>query len=65
MLPAAKDEVWHEAGKFEKYWRRVLPAPDLQVEALLAEVDEAFAEFAPVLKLPSSDQSLAKRYQEF
>jgi hypothetical protein len=64
LLPAAKDEAWLEAGKFEKLLRRVIPAADLQVEVLLSEVDEAFAEFAPILKLPSTDLSLVRRYQE-
>jgi HD-like signal output (HDOD) protein len=64
MLPAAKDAAWHEAARFEKFLRQVIPTPNLQVEALLAEVDEAFAEFAPILKLPATDQSLVRRYQE-
>jgi HD-like signal output (HDOD) protein len=64
LLPAARDLEWREAAKFERHLRQVLQSPDLDTDALLSEVDEAFAEFAPVLKLPGADQSLLHRYHE-
>jgi len=64
MLPASVDERWSEADLFEKAYQSINPAGAPPARQLLARVDEQFAEFAPLLQLPSSTRPLVAYYDE-
>ena len=63
LLPACADPVWHEQSKFESIYRDVSAQRDApSITQILQEVDDQFAEFAPVLKLATPAKSLVDRY---
>lgn len=64
LLPAATDNGWQDCGKFEQTFEALRPIGNPAVADILSQVDREFAEFAPVLKLPSPAKSLVDRYHE-
>jgi hypothetical protein len=57
--------VWHEHGKFESIYRDVSAQRDApSIAQVLGEVDDQFAEFAPVLKLATPAKSLVDWYND-
>jgi len=65
LLPASSDPVWHEHEKFESVFRDVSAQRDApSIAQLLDEVDNQFAEFAPVLKLATPAKSLVDWYND-
>jgi HD-like signal output (HDOD) protein len=64
LLPASSDEQWSDREAFEAAYNRLRPATGASIEAILAQVDQEFAEFAPVLKLAAPAKSLVAWYQE-
>jgi HD-like signal output (HDOD) protein len=64
LLPTVTDSTWHEREEFEECYRKVHPSGDPSVPELLAQIDEEFAEFAPVLKIATPTKSLVDSYQE-
>lgn len=63
LLPSTKDEVWWEQQRFEEYYQTLVRPHVQSVPELLAEVDEGYAAFAPVLKLATPSRSLVECYQ--
>jgi len=51
MLPSAKDDLWDERDVFLAAFERLAPTSSPSIHSILASVDEAFGEFAPILKL--------------
>lgn len=64
LLPSTADPNWSECALFESYYRKVGPAGGPTVVELLAQVDEEFEKFAPVLKLAAPSKSLVQSYHE-
>jgi len=63
FLPSITCERWEEREIFDEAYAAVR-GDGPTAEALLAEVDESFAEFAPLLKLSTPSRSLARHYEE-
>ncbi len=64
MLPTAGDPIWADRTQFESYYERVRPADGPSVLELLEQIDQEFADFAPVLKLATPSKSLVDSYEE-
>jgi len=64
LLPAAADPTWTDREEFEDYYRKVTPNSAPDVAELLDEVDQQFAQFAPVLKLATPSRSLVASLRE-
>lgn len=64
LLPTAGDATWHECDRFEEYYDKVAPSGSPSVVEFLEQVDEEFAEFAPMLKLATPSKSMADSYHE-
>ncbi len=58
LLPSCRDEEWEEQSAFLDGVRRLGDASVL-TESFIAEVDQNFADFAPILQLPVPDKTLA------
>jgi HD-like signal output (HDOD) protein len=63
MLPTTGEQGWTESGVFERTYRKVCPGQEPSIAELFARVDHEFAEFAPLLKLPSPKRSLVDSYE--
>lgn len=64
LLPATVDSVWHDRPRFEQLYGQVAGPQWPTVAELLGEVDRNYAEFAPLLKMPSTGKSLVDRLGE-
>jgi HD-like signal output (HDOD) protein len=64
LLPSISDERWTECAHFETVYNKVRPADGPTMQELLAQVDQEFVEFAPVLKLTAPAKSLITWYEE-
>ena len=64
LLPASSDGQWSDREAFEAAYNRLRPTDGASIEAILAQVDQEFAEFAPVLKLAAPARSLVAWYQD-
>ena len=64
LLPSVTDDQWHDCARFEETFRALRPIGNPPVSQVLEQVDSEFADFAPVLKLPTPPRSLAEQYQE-
>jgi HD-like signal output (HDOD) protein len=64
LLPTTTDPDWTECSAFERYYEQVCPEGGPSVAEILAEVDEEFAEFAPVLKIATPGTTLLDCYNE-
>lgn len=63
LLPSATDETWHERERFVEAYTAACPnGPAL--EEMLGQIDEQFAEFAPILKVSTPARSLVEYLQE-
>jgi HD-like signal output (HDOD) protein len=58
LLPPLNDAEWTEREKFVTSYQACAPAGSPTVEALLAQIDKEFADFAPVLKLAVPKKTL-------
>ena len=63
LLPATADESWKEIEHFMNSYGKVMAGGPTATE-LLAQVDEDFEEFAPVLKLSKPSISLVELYEQ-
>ncbi|HVX14983.1 MAG TPA: HDOD domain-containing protein [Pirellulales bacterium] len=63
LLPAASDEGWPEAGRFESSFQ-LLARDRISVADMLKKIDQEFIDFAPVLKITAPAKSLLMRYTE-
>ena len=59
LLPSCRDKTWNEEDEFSAGLERVLASKALDLPKLLQEVDQAFADFAPVLKIQVPEKSLS------
>jgi HD-like signal output (HDOD) protein len=64
FLPAVSDPEWAELGQLETYYEKVRPSTGPALPALLQQVDNEFADFAPVLRLAKPSKSLVETYEE-
>ena len=64
MLPTTGDPVWADRTQFESYYEKACPAHGPSLLELLEQIDQEFAEFAPVLKLATPNKSLVDSYEE-
>ncbi len=64
LLPSCRDESWQERDEFIAGLERLASAALSSIEAILAEADATFEDFAPIMKLPVPDRSLAQWYAE-
>jgi HD-like signal output (HDOD) protein len=64
LLPPIADPAWEECGLFERYYQRISPAGSPAAVELLAQIDQEFTEFAPVLKLATPAKSLVDCFNE-
>ncbi len=64
LLPTIGDPGWAEHGMFANYYDKVRPADSPAVGELLEQIDEEFADFAPVLRMNVPEKSLADSFKE-
>jgi hypothetical protein len=64
LLPTVTDPVWSECALFESYYESTAPAGSPAVVEMLAQIDEQFVNFAPVLKVSNPSKSLVECYNE-
>ena len=64
LLPTVADPEWTECRLFEQYYDQTVPSGSLTVAEMLAQIDEQFVNFAPVLKVSTPNKSLVDCYQE-
>lgn len=63
MLPTTADRGWTEFGQFDSYYDRIRTASSPGLESLLTQIDQEFAELAPVLNIPLPAVPLAENYR--
>ncbi len=64
FLPATQDETWTERERFVAGYEQLRREGSLELDQVLANVDEQFEDFAPVLKLAVPAKSLVQSLQE-
>jgi HD-like signal output (HDOD) protein len=64
MLPTSGDSTWHEGSAFEGYYERIAPAGGPTIAELLEQIDQEYADFAPVLQLATPAKSLVACHEE-
>jgi len=64
LLPTVGDPIWLECPRFEGLYDEIAPLGSPSLGAILEQVDNAYGDFAPVLKLASPLKSLLDTYQE-
>jgi HD-like signal output (HDOD) protein len=64
LLPTVADSEWCECSLFEKYFDKTAPSGGPTIVELLAQIDELFVSFAPVLKVSTPSKSLVESYHE-
>jgi HD-like signal output (HDOD) protein len=64
LLPTVADFNWCECSLFEQYYEKTVPQGSPSVLEILAQIDELFVSFAPVLKVSTPSKSLVESYQE-
>jgi HD-like signal output (HDOD) protein len=64
LLPPTSDPTWHERELLDDYYQKVAPGGAPPLGELLGQADQAFAAFAPVLRVPPPERSLVDSYQE-
>ena len=58
FLPATADPQWGERDAFKQHYTKVCPNDGPSIETLLAQVDEEYGEFAPILNITAPAISL-------
>ena len=62
LLPATADPRWGERDAFQEYYTKVCPNDGPSTEKLLAQVDEEYSEFAPILRTSVPEVSLVDSF---
>ena len=62
LLPATADPHWGEREAYANYYAKVCPSDGPSIEKVLAQVDEQYAEFAPILNLTAPEVSLVDSF---
>jgi HD-like signal output (HDOD) protein len=63
LLPSCRDATWEEREDFLNGVKRIAASSYDSIAKILAESDAAFADFAPIMKLPVPDRSLVQWYE--
>ncbi len=63
LLPACQDASWDERSEFAAGWEKLASKSAESAEKIIAEADATFAEFAPIMKLPIPERSLAQWFE--
>jgi HD-like signal output (HDOD) protein len=64
LLPVSSDDHWTDSHQFEVAYTKLKGQQGPSIPELLAQIDEQFAEFAPVLDIAVPARSLVDCYQE-
>ncbi len=64
LLPATSDSQWNDCTRFVESFERAVGPSGPAPSEILAQVDDEFTEFAPVLKLSSPGKSLVEILEE-
>jgi len=64
LLPSCSEDQWRERDEFIAGFEKLTGQSVTDLQAIFADVDEATAEFAPVLKLPVPKAALVDYLQE-
>jgi len=64
LLPAGCDASWQDGQRLGAAYDKVRPSSALSLRDLLAQVDEQFEEFAPLLEVAAPAKSLVDHYDE-
>ncbi len=60
LLPSCNDDQWDEQATFIDGFNRLVGVAAVDLKALLGQVDEDAASFAPLLRLPAPSQNLSQ-----
>lgn len=60
LLPAASDKEWRDRERFLSVFKQLSAGKGTSIGEFMKQVDKAFAEFAPVLRLAAPARSLAE-----
>ncbi len=64
LLPSCQDETWQDEDEFIAGLTRLAGCSSVATLALLAETDETFEKFAPVMRLPVPERTLQQWYNQ-
>lgn len=64
LLPASSDKDWNDRDRFLAIFQQLTAGKGTTAVHFAAEVDKAFEEFAPVLRLPTPAKTLAQYLEE-
>lgn len=64
LLPSCADEAWSEREEFADGFAQVTAGHAVDMLSLFEQVDEAAADFAPLLKLPTPKRTLVEYWNE-
>lgn len=64
LLPSCQDDQWSDWAEFCTGIQQIAPSSNDQVQALLAESDASFEEFAPIMKLALPSKSLQEWFKQ-
>lgn len=64
LLPSCQDDHWNDWSEFCSGLQQIAPSSNEQIQALLAESDASFEEFAPIMKLALPSKSLQEWFKQ-
>jgi hypothetical protein len=64
LLPAGNDPQWRDRERFSAAFQKLAGGKGQTPDAIFAQVDQEFADFAPVLKLPAPAKSLVQHWND-
>ena len=64
LLPSCQDDHWSDWNEFCNGLQQIAPSTHEQIQALLAESDASFEEFAPIMKLALPSKSLQDWFKQ-
>jgi HD-like signal output (HDOD) protein len=64
LLPPLADPIWFDCALLEEIYQKVLVPAGPSLVDLLGEIDQEFAQFAPLLRISTPAKSLVQSYQE-
>ena len=64
LLPTGHDSQWHDRDRFNAAFQKLAAGKGQTPEGIFTQVDQEFADFAPVLKLPAPAKSLVQHWND-
>jgi len=64
MLPANQDKQWYDRERFCRAFQTLAAGKGQGADVILSQIDQEFADFAPVLKLPAPAKSLVQHWND-